>query len=98
MQPRARFVLSFAILFTVAAGPLSAQQRRPITQNDLYAFKWAADPQISPDGRQVAYILVEVNAKKDGYNTGIWTVPTDGGTAPRRLTAGVHDGAPRWSP
>lgn len=78
--------------------PATAQQRRPVTAEDLYAFTWVADPRISPDGKQVAYVHVAVNAKRDGYETSIWTVPADASGAPRRLTAGPHDAAPRWSP
>jgi len=35
---------------------------------------WAADPQISPDGARVAFVRVTVNARKDGYDTAIWSV------------------------
>ncbi|HKW42350.1 MAG TPA: S9 family peptidase [Gemmatimonadales bacterium] len=91
-------IFSFACLATtVTTAPIAAQQRA-ITDSDLFAFHWVAGPQISPDGRQVAYVLVGVNAKHDGYETSIWIVATDGGLAPRRLTAGPKDGAPRWSP
>ncbi|HET7790606.1 MAG TPA: S9 family peptidase [Gemmatimonadales bacterium] len=85
------------LCLAAAFSPLAAQQRT-ITDSDLYRFKWVAGPQISPDGRQVVYVLVTVNAKHDGYETSLWTVPADGSGAPRRLTAGPHDGAPRWSP
>jgi dipeptidyl aminopeptidase/acylaminoacyl peptidase len=85
-------------LFTLwGATPLAAQQRA-ISDSDLFAFRWVASPQISPDGRQSAYVLVTVNAKHDGYETSLWVVGTDGASAPRRLTAGPRDGAPRWSP
>ena len=80
-----------------AVTPLAAQQRA-ITDSDLFAFRWVASPQISPDGRQAAYVLVTVNAKQDGYETSLWLVATDGASPPRRLTAGPKDGAPRWSP
>ncbi|HEY9514244.1 MAG TPA: S9 family peptidase [Gemmatimonadaceae bacterium] len=93
----ARFCLALPLLAALAARPLAAQQR-PITQDDLYHFKWVADPRISPDGGQVAYVLVTVNAKHTGYETSIWSVPTDASSPPRQLTSGVHDSAPRWSP
>src|SRR5213080_3915243 len=79
------------------AATLAAQQRA-ISDSDLFAFRWVASPQISPDGRQAAYVLVTVNAKHDGYETSLWLVATDGASPPRRLTAGPKDGAPRWSP
>jgi dipeptidyl aminopeptidase/acylaminoacyl peptidase len=92
-----RRVLSACLVAACAAAPLAAQQR-VITDSDLFAFRWVASPQISPDGREAAYVLVTVNAKHDGYETSIWLVATDGASPPRRITAGPHDGAPRWSP
>src|SRR5206468_11551291 len=73
-------------------------QQRAISDSDLFAFRWVASPQISPDGRQAAFVLVTVNAKHDGYETSLWVVSTDGASPPRRLTAGPRDGTPRWSP
>src|SRR3989442_7133255 len=90
-------VLLFALAATCSAVSLTAQQRA-ISDSDLFAFRWVASPQISPDGRQAAYVLVTVNAKHDGYETSLWIVNTDGASPPRRLTAGPRDGAPRWSP
>ena len=74
------------------AATLAAQQRA-ISDSDLFAFRWVASPQISPDGRQAAYVLVTVNAKHDGYETSLWLVATDGTSPPRRLTAGPRDAA-----
>ncbi|MGH9317487.1 MAG: TolB family protein, partial [Thermoanaerobaculia bacterium] len=87
-------VLAF---FFLLAASLSGQPR-PITEKDLLKFQWVAVPQISPDGKQVAYVLVAVNEKEDRYDTSIWSVATSGTSAPRRLTAGPRDSSPRWSP
>lgn len=91
MQIRARL---FACLFLLAFPCLA---KRPITQTDLYAFRWIASPQISPDGTKVVYTLVTVNSKHDNYETQLWIIPAAGGT-PRPLTAGPHDSTARWSP
>src|SRR5881409_2470711 len=90
-------VLLCALAVICGAAPLAAQQRA-ISDSDLFAFRWVASPQISPDGREAAYVLVTVNAKHDGYETSLWLIATDGASPPRRLTAGPKDGAPRWSP
>src|SRR5882724_233338 len=90
-------VLLLTLAATCGVTTLSAQQRA-ISDSDLFLFRWVANPQISPDGRQAAYLLVTVNAKHDGYETRLWITATDGGSPPRRLTAGPHDAAPRWSP
>jgi dipeptidyl aminopeptidase/acylaminoacyl peptidase len=87
-----RLLLLLALAALMPSGP------RPITARDLYQFKWVADPRISPDGSLAAYTLVQVAEKGDKYETSLWVVATDGKSAPRRLTAGTRDGAPRWSP
>jgi dipeptidyl aminopeptidase/acylaminoacyl peptidase len=73
-------------------------QARPITERDLFRFQWAGDPQVSPDGTQAAFVRINVDAKKEGYETAVWIIPVRGGGAARRLTNGPHDSAPRWSP
>src|SRR5262249_580286 len=83
----------------ISIAPLClAAEKRLITEKDLLQFHWVADPQISPDGRSVAYVLVSVNEKEDRYDTNVWIVPAAAGSAPRRLTEGPRDLAPRWSP
>src|SRR5204863_9472534 len=86
------------LAFLVAPITALAQARRPITETDLFRFVWAADPQISPSGSQVAFVRVNVNEDKDRYETQIFVVPADGSASPRPLTAGRNDGSPRWSP
>src|SRR5262249_34142602 len=46
----------------------------------------------------IAFVQVTVNEKENRYETSIVAVPTSGGEAPRRLTSGLRDTAPRWSP
>src|SRR5580658_875010 len=81
------------ILASVAA----VAAKRPIAETDLYAFRWIASPQISPDGAKIVYTLVTVNSKHDNYETSLWIVSASGGSA-RQLTSGTHDANPRWSP
>ncbi len=93
---------SLVLLACVALAPMSprAQGRRPITETDLFKFTWIADPEISPDGSSVAFVRVVVNEKENRYETSLFVVPTAAGgdTTPRRLTAGIRDTSPRWSP
>ncbi|MBI3403890.1 MAG: S9 family peptidase [Acidobacteria bacterium] len=86
------------VLCVAMAVPSAFAQRRNITEKDILKFKWVANPQISPDGKEVAYVLVSVSEKDDRYETSIWCVATTGSAAPRRLTAGPRDSSPRWSP
>ncbi|HKS25633.1 MAG TPA: S9 family peptidase [Thermoanaerobaculia bacterium] len=70
---------------------------RNITEKDLFKFVWVADPQLSPDGSQIAFVRVTVNEKKDRYDTELWLMPATPGAAARRLTNGPSDSSPRWS-
>ena len=82
------------LIFVVGA----SAQKRSITEKDLFDFTWVGDPQISPDGATVAFVMVTVNAKKDGYDTSVWAISAAGGDEPHRLTSGTRDATPRWSP
>ena len=91
-----RGITALAILLGLVI-PVAAQ-RRPMTEKDLFSFVWIADPQISPDGSQVAFVRVTVDEKKDSYDTALWLAKTDGSEPPRAITSGVRDTSPRWSP
>src|SRR5215468_7121507 len=96
---RIRFALALvAACLALSGGQVIGQQKRVITDQDLLKFVWIADPQMSPDGAQVVYVRVVVNEKTDDYDTSLWMVPSDGHEAPRALTAGTRDSAPRFSP
>jgi dipeptidyl aminopeptidase/acylaminoacyl peptidase len=90
--------LVFAVVLGLLAPPLAARERRPIAETDLFQFVWIADPQMSPDGSQVAFVRVTVNKKADAYETAIWLVKSDGSEPARPITSGIRDLSPRWSP
>ncbi len=55
-----------------------------------------SDPQVSTDGGSIAFTYTEVNYEENRYDSAIWLKkPGEGG---RRLTYGLGDSAPRWSP
>ncbi len=71
---------------------------RAMKLEDLFRYKRVADPQVSPDGKYVAYVVTAVNLEANSTNADIWLVPAAGG-APRQLTtAPKADRHPRWSP
>jgi dipeptidyl aminopeptidase/acylaminoacyl peptidase len=66
--------------------------------DDLFRFQRISDPQISPDGSLVAYVVSTVNLEKNETVSTIWLAPTTRGT-PRQLTTTTKkDKHPRWSP
>ena len=91
-------VVLIAAMSISGAQASSTQTKRSITDKDLFRFQWIGDPRVSPDGSQVVFVRVSVNEKKDGYETSLWKVATNGQGTPVRLTNGKHDSSPRWSP
>jgi hypothetical protein len=65
-----------------------ATEKRPIKETDLLAFRWIADPQISPDGSRVVFVRVVVNEEKDRYETALYVVRTDGKGEPQPFSSG----------
>ncbi len=92
-----RLAIGIAVLGAIGVGPAHAQ-RRPIAEKDLFKFVWVADPQISPDGSQIAFVRVAIDDKKDAYETSIWIARADGSEPPRAFTSGIRDTNPRWAP
>jgi dipeptidyl aminopeptidase/acylaminoacyl peptidase len=97
MRTRHRVLAAVIVSWSLVTCGLGVEKRR-ITETDIFQFRWAANPQLSPDGSQAAYVLVTVNQKEDSYETSLWLVPADGKGEPRRLTTGPRDTSPRWSP
>jgi dipeptidyl aminopeptidase/acylaminoacyl peptidase len=72
--------------------------KRRFRAEDAYRLRAAADPELSPDGRRVAFVLAEVDQEADRLRASIWVAPTDGSSPPRRFTEGPADTSPRFSP
>ncbi|HYK51266.1 MAG TPA: S9 family peptidase [Terriglobales bacterium] len=89
--------LVFLFLCVTLFAGFSFAQKRAITEKDLFQFRWIGDPQLSPDGTQVAFVRIAVDDKREDYETSIWSVSMNGGGL-RRLTADKHDTSPQWSP
>src|ERR1700724_1547904 len=89
------------VLFVVVTLALVAPAfaNRGVTAEDYFAFHFPSDAHISPDGKQVAYVVTVIDQQRNRRVSSIWLVDVDGRSAPRRLTAeGVNSNAPRWSP
>ncbi|WP_199434117.1 serine hydrolase [Qaidamihabitans albus] len=62
---------------------------------DLTGFAVPGQPALSPDGTRCLYVLRTADADVDRNRHAIWCA---GAGAPRRLTRGVADSTPTWSP
>jgi len=65
---------------------------------DVFSLEYASDPQIAPDGSQVAYARQGMDIMNDRRHAAIWVVEADG-SGHRPLTEpGLNASSPRWSP
>src|SRR5262249_23605431 len=92
-----RFVALVAVLF-VGLCSLAAAQNRTYTIEDLLKVRRVGDPQISPDGKHVAFTIGDVNFDGNRVVNQIYVTSIDG-VSLRQLTSGDRSSsAPRWSP
>jgi dipeptidyl aminopeptidase/acylaminoacyl peptidase len=78
--------------------PSSVPRKRALTIDDYFRIKEIGDPQISPDGKWVAYTVRTPNLKEDKNEERIWMISTSGGEAIALTAEGVDSSHPRWSP
>jgi dipeptidyl aminopeptidase/acylaminoacyl peptidase len=93
-------VIGGAIMLRAQAAPISFPKLAP-TVDQILSLKRAGSPEISPDGRSVAYTVRETNWDENAYETEIWLADTTsvGNAAGRQLTnARKSSQSPAWSP
>jgi dipeptidyl aminopeptidase/acylaminoacyl peptidase len=90
-------LLAMCCLFFSALTAVAAD-KRPMTIEDLFRFQRVSDPQISPDGKLVAYVVGTVDLESNKSASTIWLAPTDGGPPRQLTTTDKKDRHPRWSP
>jgi dipeptidyl aminopeptidase/acylaminoacyl peptidase len=91
-------VACVALVVLALHSPAFAQLQRPMTLVDLLNVPSLSDPQLSPDGRQLLYVLARADWKANRRMGQVWRVNADG-TGAVQLTTGADDASsPRWSP
>jgi len=68
------------------------------TGDDLFGLTVAADPRISPDGKQIAYVRRTNDIMTDRAVSSIWLVDVASGAQTPLVTGEGSHGSPRWSP
>jgi len=99
--PLCALVLAFYFLVSLAVAqdaPATPVAPRAITVDDAFEIHEVRDPQISDDGKWVAYTVSTASLKDDKTETRIWMAPTGGGDAIVMTAEDVSSSHPRWSP
>ncbi|CAM3124142.1 Peptidase S9 prolyl oligopeptidase catalytic domain-containing protein [Sphingomonas antarctica] len=90
--------LAVALSLTITVPVVAAQPEGPqrhLTGADLFGLEWASDPQISPDGRSIAYVRKSNDVMTDRAKSAIWLIDVASGQQTPLVTGA---GSSRWSP
>src|SRR5690606_17941896 len=71
---------------------------RTFTSLDVFALEFAENPQISPDGRTIAYVRRAADIMTDRYRSEIWSLDVQSGRHRPLVTGSGSYSGPRWSP
>src|SRR5277367_5566009 len=87
------------LLTLTSASLLFAQTAKHAFQlDDMNRIRDVRDPQCSPDGKSVAYVVSTTDLKEDKSSSHVWLTDLDG-THNRQVTFSQDSEAgPRWSP
>jgi dipeptidyl aminopeptidase/acylaminoacyl peptidase len=73
-------------------------QKRPFDVDALLRIKRISEPQLSPDGRWVAFTVQTVDLAQNTKPKHIWIVPLEGDGIARQITRDGNNERPRWTP
>jgi dipeptidyl aminopeptidase/acylaminoacyl peptidase len=75
-----------------------AQGKRLLALDDLASVRKVSDPQRSPDGQWVAFVVTRVDFATDRPDSDVWMVSWDGARSVRLTSSPKMESNPRWSP
>lgn len=94
-----RLTLILSVLLTVANFAIAQQPaKHPLKLDDLARIREVRDPQVSPDGQSVAYVVSTIDVKEDKGSSHIWMVSFDGKNDRQITWSQDSESSPRWSP
>jgi dipeptidyl aminopeptidase/acylaminoacyl peptidase len=91
-----RVALLCAVLIPIFL--MQAQTKHPIRFDDFISLGRVTDPQVSPDGKTVAFVVTYHNKVENKTNSNIYLVPVEGGAVRQLTNAKGANNTPRWMP
>jgi len=89
---------AIALVLASSAALVAQPAKHPLTLDDIQRMADVRDPQCSPDGQSVAYVVSRVDVKEDKSNSHIWMVGIDGKNDRQVTWSQDSESSPRWSP
>ncbi|MDQ1639638.1 MAG: hypothetical protein QOF62_2977 [Pyrinomonadaceae bacterium] len=93
-----RFLVAFGLSVVLLASFASAQQTSHYAVEDLLKIRRVGDPQVSPDGKRVAFTIGDVNFDANRTLTQIYIMSSAGGDMKQLTNGAGSSSSPRWSP
>ncbi|MBN2563862.1 MAG: S9 family peptidase [Phycisphaerae bacterium] len=81
-----------------ATGRNAEAEPHPFSIHDMLAMKRISDPQASPDGEWIVFVLTSFDVEENKSTADLWLVDADGARARRLTSHPAKDGNPRWAP
>ncbi len=72
-------------------------ETHPLSIHDMLAMERISDPQVSPDGKRIVFVLRTTDLEANRGRTDLWLVGVDGNGLKRLTTHPQNDHNPRWS-
>ncbi|MEE8340178.1 MAG: S9 family peptidase, partial [Xanthomonadales bacterium] len=91
-------LLAFVITSPILVAEDDESIPRLLTVDDYFRLGTVEDPQISPDGKWIAYTVKTYDLDEDKSYTRIWMVSAQGGEAVPMSAGEQTSASPRWSP
>ncbi len=95
-MPRTLLALTVALAAALTSSSVGTAATRPFTVQDLVAMERISDPQVSPDGRQVAFVVTVMDLDANRGRRDLHLAAVDGSQSRRLTTAEASDTSPRW--
>src|SRR6185503_14676649 len=90
--------LPAALIFTVLAAVPAVAAPKGLTADDMLAMQRISDPQVSPDGKWVAFSVRDTDFDANRGRYDVWLAAIDGSLTSRLTTDPENDQDARWSP
>src|SRR4051794_20014972 len=97
MSPK-KVLRVLALIFGLSIAAFAQPAPHALKLDDLFRFRDVRDPQLSPDGQWIAYVVSTMDLKEDKSSTHIWLASYDGKSDRQITFSQDSESAPRWSP
>lgn len=98
MKRALRNLVIMVISLSLGLATAPAQTRKALTFDDFIKIKRVTDPQLAPDGKNLALVITTMSLEANRGNSDIYLVPATGGKPVPFVFSPAADFFPRWSP